>query len=113
MSLDSDQVQQRLKKFANILELILKVLFLEKWKLRRSKFNGNLYLDTRDFTKVQNFERYFKNMRERGSDPFPEPIIRGHGRATNLYGVKAVASWESRNGYLEALEIEPLISNLS
>ncbi|ESK45125.1 hypothetical protein P254_00736 [Acinetobacter oleivorans CIP 110421] len=54
-----------------------------------------------------------KNMRERGSDPFPEPIIRGHGRATNLYGVKAVASWESRNGYLEALEIEPLISNLS
>ncbi len=54
-----------------------------------------------------------KNMRERGSDPFPEPIIRGHGRATNLYGVKAVASWESRNGYLESLEIEPLISNLS
>lgn len=52
-------------------------------------------------------------MRERGSDPFPEPIFRGHGRATNLYGVKAVASWEIRNGYLEALEIEPLISNLS
>ena len=49
----------------------------------------------------------------KGFRPFPEPIVRGHGRATNLYGVKAVASWESRNGYLEALEIEPLISNLS
>ncbi|APO59511.1 hypothetical protein BBX32_13655 [Acinetobacter baumannii] len=52
---DWDQVQQRLAKYANILELILKVLFLEKWKIRRSKFNGNLYLNTRDFTEVQNF----------------------------------------------------------
>lgn len=53
------------------------------------------------------------NMRNRRKDPFPEPMFRGHGRATNLYGIKAVAEWESRNGFLESLGIDPLESNRS
>ncbi|MCG2572282.1 hypothetical protein LVY74_01755 [Acinetobacter sp. ME22] len=48
------------------------------------------------------------NMRNRNRDPFPEPMFRGHGRATNLYGIKAVADWESRNGFIDSLGIEPL-----
>lgn len=73
-----------------------------------------IYISTPEILKRYKISKgTLKNMRERGSDPFPDPIFKGHGRATNLYGVKAVASWEIRNGYLEALEIEPLISNLS
>lgn len=49
----------------------------------------------------------------RNKQDFPEPVIKAHGRSSSRYGIKAVASWEERNGLLESLDIQPLISNRS
>lgn len=44
---------------------------------------------------------------------FPEPVIKAHGKSSSRYGIKAVASWEEKNGLLESLDIQPLISKRS
>ncbi|MFH7804069.1 MULTISPECIES: helix-turn-helix transcriptional regulator [unclassified Acinetobacter] len=49
----------------------------------------------------------------RNKQDFPEPVIKAHGRSSSRYGIKAVASWEERNGLLESLDIQPLMSNRS
>ena len=49
----------------------------------------------------------------RSKQEFPEPVIKAHGRSNSRYGIKAVDAWERRKGLLDALNIEPLMSNLS
>jgi len=49
----------------------------------------------------------------RSKQEFPEPVIKAHGHSNSRYGIKAVDAWERRKGLLDALNIEPLMSNLS
>lgn len=73
-----------------------------------------LYISTSELLRRYNITKgTLINMRKRRKDPFPEPMIKAHGRSNSRYGIKAVALWEERNGFLESLEIEPLISKRS
>lgn len=47
----------------------------------------------------------------RNKKGFPQPIVKAHGKSNSRYGVKAVATWEEKNGMLEALDLSPLVSN--
>lgn len=49
----------------------------------------------------------------RNNKNFPKPLIKAHGRTNSRYGIKAVDAWERKSGLLDALDIEPLISNRS
>ena len=49
----------------------------------------------------------------RSRKDFPEPLIKAHGRSSSRYGIKAVDDWERKNGLLDSLDIQPLISNRS
>lgn len=49
----------------------------------------------------------------RSKRDFPQPLIKAHGKSSSRYGIKAVASWEERNGLLESLDIAPLKSKRS
>lgn len=49
----------------------------------------------------------------RSRKDFPQPLIKAHGKSSSRYGIKAVALWEERNGLLELLDIQPLMSNRS
>lgn len=76
--------------------------------------NMNLYISTTELlTRYRISKVTLINMKKRAHDPFPQPIIKAHGRSNSRYGVKAVALWEERNGFLNSLDIQPLISNLS
>lgn len=46
----------------------------------------------------------------RNKKNFPEPMIKGHGRSTSRYGIKAVDTWERNSGLLDSLELPPLIT---
>ncbi|WP_353173106.1 hypothetical protein [Acinetobacter rudis] len=74
----------------------------------------SIYISTSELLKRYGISKgTLINMRKRNTDPFPQPMIKAHGRSNSRYGIKAVASWEERNGFLESLDIQPLISNLS
>lgn len=68
----------------------------------------NLYINT-----AQLLERYGITkctlINWRNKKDFPQPIVKAHGKSNSRYGVKAVATWEEKNGILESLDIEPLI----
>ena len=82
--------------------------------LRSGEHMMSLYISTTEILKRYCISKgTLINMRKRQNDPFPKPMIKAHGRSFSRYGLKAVASWEETNGFLESLDIEPLISNLS
>lgn len=71
-----------------------------------------LYISTLELLERYNISKgTLINWRNRKD--FPEPVIKAHGKSSSRYGIKAVASWEERNGLLESLDIQPLISKRS